>query len=246
MSILYMLTACFEVVSAGVLVYAIATSKVSSKKIIIAVLIGTVLYIIPSVIPVLGTVLALAVFTIIFCILGSATGHKFNVAGFVSLIAYLISLFILPVISNKNEDSLVYQFTEGLVDELGIKLTPTQFEIRTDFFPLTEYSDNIANYFGIMSIMFDGIILFAIILFEITLLRRNTAQMIIGSILSVFTAGMLYLDYRIFHSGSLGGKLAGMALSKMGFSLSPFCLLIMLLAILTVITAYRCKIKENK
>lgn len=245
MAILYGLTACFEIVSAGILVYAIATSKVSSKKIIKAVLIGTVLYIILSVIPVLGTVLALVVFTIIFCILGSQTGHKFNVAGFVSLIAYLISLFILPVISNKNEDSLVYQFTEGLVDELGIKLTPTQLEILTDFSGLSEYSDDIGNYFGIMFVMLAGVILFAILLFDMTLLRKNTAQMIMGSILSVFAAGMLYLDYRIFHSDSLGGKLAGMALSKMGFSISPFCFLIILFAILTVITAYRCKIKEK-
>lgn len=239
------LTVCFEIVSAGVLVYAIAISKVSSKKIIKTVLIGTVLYIILSVIPVLGTVFAIVVFTIAFCILGSQTGQKFNVAGFVSLIAYLISLFILPVISNKKENPLMYEFIEKLEAELKTSLTPTQLEILTDFFPLAEYSENIANYFGIMSIMFAGVTLFAIILFEITLLRRNTAQMVIGSILSVFAAGMLYLDYRIFHSGSLGGQLAGMALSKMGFYLSPFCLLIMLFAILTVITAYRCKKKER-
>ena len=120
MAILCGLTACFEIVSAGILVYAIATSKVSSKKIIKAVLIGTVLYIILSAIPVLGTVLALVVFTIIFCILGSQTGHKFNVAGFVSLIAYLISLFILPVISNKNEDQLL-AFEKSGIDTSKIK-----------------------------------------------------------------------------------------------------------------------------
>lgn len=245
MVILYGLTACFEIVSAGILVYAIAASKVSSKKIMKAVLIGTVLYIIPSAIPVLGTILALGVFTVVFGILGSQTGHKFNAAGFVSLMAYLISLFILPVISNKYEDSLAYQFTEGLVDELGIKLRPTQFEILTDFSSFSKYSNDIGSYFEIMSVQLAGVILFAILLFDMTLLRKNTAQMIMGSILSVFAAGMLYLDYRIFHSDSLVGKAAGMALSKMGFSLSPFCFLIMLFAILTVITAYRCKIKEK-
>lgn len=245
MVILYGLTACFEIVSACILAYAIATSKVSSKKIIKAVLVGTILYIIPSAIPVLGAILALAVFTVVFCILGSQTGHKFNVAGFVSLIAYLISLFILPIISNKYEDSLVYQFTEGLVGKLGVKLTSTQFEILTDFSGFSKYSNDIANYFEIMSVLLAGVILFAILLFDMTLLRKNIAQMIMGSILSVFAAGMLYLDYRIFHSDSMLGKVAGMALSKMGFSLSPFCFLIMLFAILTVITAYRCRIKEK-
>lgn len=246
MIIIYILTVCFEIVSAGVLVYAIATSKVNSKTIIKAVLIGTVLYIIPSMIPVLGTILALVVFTIVFCILGSQTGHKFNLAGFVSLIAYLISLFILPVISNKNEDSMVYQFAEWFANGLGGNLTPTQFEILNAASGLSEHSDNIGNYFGIMSIMLVGVILFAILLFDMTLLRKNTAQMITGSILSVFAAGMLYLDYRIFHSSSLAGKVTGAVLSKTGFSLSPSCILIMLFAILTVITAYRCKIKENK
>lgn len=191
-------------------------------------------------------VMVLVGFPVIFCILGSRTGHKFNTVGFISLIAYLISLFVLPVISNKYEDSLSYQLIEGFANEFGGEFTPTQFEILTNFSGLSEYSDDIGNYFGIMFIMLAGVILFAILLFDMILLRKNTAQMIMGSILSVFAAGMLYLDYRIFHSGSLRGKLVGMALSKTGFSLSPFCLLIMLFAILTIITAYRCSKKEKE
>lgn len=239
------LVALFEVISAGILVYAIAASKADSKKIIKVVLIGTVIYILASMIPVLGIILPLIVFPVVFCILGSQTGHKFNAGGLIFLIAYLVSLFTLPVISNKNEDSPVYQLTEGIIDELGVKLTPTQFEILSGYSGLSEYSDDIANYFGIMYVMLIGIILFAILFFDMTLLRKNTAQMIMGSILSFFAAGMLYLDYCIFHSNSLGGKLVGMALNKMGFSLSPLCILILLFAILTVITAYRCKTKEK-
>lgn len=242
-----MFIAIFEIISAGVLAYAIAASKVNSKRIIKAVLIGLAVHMIVSIVllPV-GIVIPLVVFPVVFCILGGQTVNKFNAVGFVSLIAYLISLFILPVISNKYEDSLSYQLIEGFANEFGGEFTPTQFEILTNFSGLSEYSDDIGNYFGIMFIMLAGVILSAILLFDMILLRKNTAQMIMGSILSVFAAGMLYLDYRIFHSGSLGGKLVGMALSKMGFSLSPFCLLIMLFAILTIITAYRCSKKEKE
>lgn len=243
MSILYGLTSCFEIVSACVLVYAIAASKASSKKIIKAVLIGTVLYIVPSAIPVLGTILAIAVFTIVFCILGSQTGNKFNMVGFISLIAYFISLFTLPVIANKYEDSLAFSIADGLTGWFGGNLTPTQFEILKNVSVLSEYSDTIANYLSIMIVFFIGVILFATLLFEMILLRRNGAQMVMGGILSVLVGGMLYLDYLIFHSGSLGGKLAGMALSKMGFSLSWLCILIILFAVLTVVSAYRCRNK---
>ena len=244
-SYIQILVVVFEIISAVILTYAIATSKADSKKIIKAVLIGTGIYIIASLIPVVGIIIPFIVFPVVFCILGSHTGHKFNAGGLISLIAYLVSLFVLPVVSNKNEDSLVYQLTEGIIDELGVKLTPTQFEILSGYSKLSEYSDTIAGYFSTMYVMLIGILLFAILLFDMTLLRKNTAQMLMGSILSFFTAGMLYLDYCIFHSDSLGGKLVGMALAKMGFSLSPLCILIMLFAILTIITAYRCKIKEK-
>lgn len=243
-SYIQILVILFEIISAGILAYAIATSKADSKKIIKSVLIGTGIYIIASLIPVLSIILPLVVFPVVFCILGSQTGHKFNAGGLISLIAYLVSLFVLPVVSNKNEDSLVYQLTEGIIDELGVKLTPTQFEILSGYSGLSEYSDAIAGYFSIMYVMLVGIVLFAILLFDMTLLRKNTAQMVMGSILSLFAAGMLYLDYCIFHSNSLGGKLAGMALAKMGFSLSPVCILILLFALLTVFTASRCRKKE--
>lgn len=241
----------FEVISAGVLVYAIAVSKAESKKVIKTTLIGTAVYIIVSIIlfstvAVVAIVMPFLVFTIIFAILGSHTEHKFNILGFISLIAYLVSVFLLPIVSNKNEDSLAYQVVAGLVDDLGGNLTPTQFEILESAANLSGYSDEIANYFQFMFILAGGAVLFAILFFDMALLRRNTAQMVMGSLLSVCVAGMLYLDYRIFHSDSLGGKLAGYALSKMGFSLSPLCILTMAFAILTVITAYRCNKKEKE
>lgn len=243
---LYALTICFEIVSACVLVYAIGASKASNRKIIKAVLIGTALYIIPSAIPVLGTVLALTVFTIVFCIFGGETGHKFNTLGLLSLIAYFISLFTLPVIANKNEDSLIFSIADKLTESFGGNLTPTQFEILGDASSLSEYSDSIANYLRVMFVLFIAVILIAILLFDMILLRRNGAQVVMGSILSVLAAGMLYLDYLIFHSGSFGGMLAGMALSKMGFSLSWCCILILLFAVLTVVTACRCNKKDKQ
>ena len=179
------------------------------------------------------------VFPIIFCILGNQTGKKFNVVGFVSLIAYLISLFILPIISNKYEDSLSYQILDGLVEELGEELTPTQFGILN---LSSNLSDDGTNY---LFIMFFGAVLFTVLLFDMALLRKNTAQVVIGSIISVFTAGMLYFDYSIFHSKSLVGKLAGYGLSKLGFSLSVFSVVILILAILPVISAYLCNKKEK-
>ena len=241
----------FEVISAGVLVYAIAVSKAESKKVIKTTLIGTAIYIIVSIIlfstvAVVAIVMPFLVFAIIFAILGSHTEHKFNIFGFISLIAYVVSVFILPVISNKNEDSLAYQVVAGLAGDLGGNLTPTQAEILGNAANLSRYSDEIANYFQFMFILAGGAVLFAILFFDMALLRRNTAQMVMGSLLSVCAAGMLYLDYRIFHSDSLGGKLAGYALSKMGFSLSPLCILTMVFAILTVITAYRCNKKEKE
>lgn len=246
MVVLYALTICFEIVSACVLVYAIGASKASNQKIIKAVLIGTVLYIIPSAIPVLGTILSLAVFTIVFCIFGGETGHKFNTLGLLSLIAYFISLFTVPVIANKYKDSILFSFVDDIVDTFDGNLTPTQFEILEYVSNLSEYSDSIAKYLNIMFVLFVAIILFAILLFDMILLRKNSAQVVMGSILSVLTAGVLYLDYLIFHADSYGGKLAGMVLSQMGFSLSWFSILILLFAVLTAVTAYGCSKKEKQ
>ena len=232
----------FEIISAGILVYAIAVSKAESKKVIKTVLIGTAVYTIVSVmalrtVAIVAFVMPFLVFTVIFAILGSHTEHKFNILGFVSLIAYLVSVFLLPVISNKNEDSLAYQVVAGSSHHISCNTSASN---------LSGYSDDVANYFQFMFILAGGVVLFAILFFDMALLRRNTAQMVMGSLLSVCAAGMLYLDYRIFHSDSLGGKLAGYALSKMGFSLSPLCILTMAFAILTVITAYRCNKKEKE
>ena len=230
----------FEIVSAGVLAYAIATSKVDSKKIIKTVLIGTVAYaIVTIIIQFIGVVIPFVLFPIIFGTLGSQTGKKFNTVGFISLIAYLISLFILPMISNKYEDSISYQILDGLVEELGGELTPTQFGILNIS---SNLSDGSMNY---LFIMFFGAILFAILYFDMALLRKNSAQVIMGSVISVFTLGMLYFDYRIFNSKSFVGKLAGYGLSKLGFSLSVFSVVVIVLAALPAITAYLRNKKEN-
>ena len=150
-----------EIVSAGVLAYAIATSKADSKKIIKTVLIGTVAYAIVTIkIQVIGVVIPFVLFPIIFGTLGSQTGKKFNTVGFISLIAYLISLFVLPMISNKYEDSISYQILDGLVEELGGKLTPTQFDILNFSYNLSDGST------CFLFIMFCGAILFAILYFD--------------------------------------------------------------------------------
>lgn len=230
----------FEIISAGVLTYAIAASKADSKKIIKTVLIGTVAYAIVSItMPIIGAVMPYVVFPVVFCILGSQTGNKFNTVGFISLIAYLISLFVLPIISNKYEDSLLYQFSNGLIEELGGNLTPTQLGILNLSFDLSGDSMNC------LPIMFFGAIFFVFLFFDMALLRKNRAQVVMGSVISVFTVGMLYFDYSIFHSKSLVGKLAGYGLSKLGFSLSVFSIVILILAILSVITAYLCNKKES-
>lgn len=235
-----------EMLSAAVLAYAIAVSTNDSKKIIKQVLIGTGVYAVTSLLlGEIGIVLPFVVFPVVFGGIGGRTEHKFNIAGLFSLIVYLISLFTLPVIANKYEDSLVYSVAGGITDLFGGNLTPTQFEILKNAYSLSEYSDAIENYLSVMTILFIGVILFAILLFDMILLRRNSEQMVMGGILSVLTSGMLYLDYLIFHSGSLGGKLVGMALSKMGFSLSRLCILIILFAVLTVVSAYRCDKKER-
>ena len=235
-------TLLFEVLNAGVLAYAIATSKRDGKKIIKTVLTGTAAYAIVSITMSgigIGFVMPYVIFPIVFGILGRQTGKKFNTSGLVFLITYLISLFILPVISNKHEDSNLYQLLEGLIGELDVKLTPTQFEM------LACFSDLSVDSVGYLFVMFFGAVFITFLLFEMLLLRKNTAQVVLGGILSAVTAGMLYFDYRIFHSDSLGGKLAGIALSEMGFSLSPFCILILLFAIMTIITAQRCEKKES-
>lgn len=239
-----------EVLSAAVLAYAIAVSTDDSKKIIKQVLIGTGVYAVTSLLLGgigirIGIVLPFVVFPVVFGGIGGRTEHKFNIAGLFSLIAYIISLFTLPVIANKYEDSLVYSVAGGITDMFDRNLTPTQFEILKNASSLSEYSDTIENYLSVMTILFIGVILFAILLFDMILLRRNSAQMVMGGILSVLTSGMLYLDYLIFHFDSLGGKLVGMALSKMGFSLSRLCILIILFAVLTVVSAYRCDKKER-
>ena len=241
----------FEVIAAGILAYGIATSKVNSKKIIKMVLIGTAACALPSIIGVIfrsiifvyiGLVLFPLLIIELFFYLGKQTGNKLNFIGFFSLVAYWFSLFSLPIISNKYEDSYIYALLDDLVKELGGELTPTQLGIIN---LSSEISVDSVKY---LHLMFYAIIVCSVLFLCMTFLRKNAAQVVLGSIITVLTAGMLYFDYMLFHSKSLGGKLAGDALSELGFSLSISAVVILVLPILTVITAYICnkKDKENK
>ena len=73
-------------------------------------------------------------------------------------------------------------------------------------------------------------------------LRKNAAQVVIGSIISVLTAGMLYLDNKIF----LSKPFAGSTLSQLGFFLSKYAFVMLAFSILTIITAYICNKKDKK
>lgn len=243
----------FVVIAAGTLAYGIATSKVNSKTIIKKVLIETAICAFLSIggimiggIGVYGGVIGYYLF-VAFIIdfsfyLGKQTGNKFNYFGFFSLVAYLFSLFSLPIISNEYEDSYIYALADELVKDLDGELTPTQYGI------LNLYSEISADSAKYLQIIFFAIIVCSFLFFCMTFLRKNAAQVVIGSIIAVLTAGMLYFDYNIFHSKSLAGKLAGDVLSELGFSLSASVFIVLGLPILTIITAYICnkKDKENK
>lgn len=241
---LYFILSFFEIVSAGVLTYAIATSKADSRKIIKNVLIGTVVYAIVLMILGIGSgigiVMSFAVFPVIFCILGSQTGNKFNIVGVISLVVYLFSLFNLSIISNKYEDNLAYDALEEIVHDFGGELPTTQSSLIELSYQLSE------DGMSFLLIMFYGAIMFAILFFEMALLRRNAAQMYIGSIISVLTLGMLYSDYKLFHLDSFMGKIANSAVNTIGFSLSMSAVVILLFAILTAVTAYICDKKETE
>lgn len=242
----------FEIISAPVLTYAIATSKADSKKVIKTVLLGIAVYAItvggmrltftgPGI--VISGILSVLVGLIIFSTLGSQTGIKFNTGGFISMAAYLISLFLLRILSNKYEDTLGYKAAEAFAGAFGVEFTPTQWGILN-------MSLDSGDGSGIsLLIMFVGAVLFAILFFEMALLRKNAAQVFMGGMVAICTAGMLYLDNSIvFHpnSSSLKDNLGGFAASATGFSLSASCIVIVVLAILPVITAYQYKKKENE
>ena len=237
-----------ELIGTGVFAYAVAHSKWDSKKIIRSVLIGTGVYVFVTVISILTIrvpvlliiqhILTSVFFIVLFGILGAQTGNKFNIPGFFSLLAYVISIFVFPVISNKYEDTILFKSIELRMDNMGIALTPKQYEIFKYSYYMQGATDGLAKYYIAMQIMFIGVVVSGILLFDMMLIRRNRAQMVMGGILSLFAGGIIYLDYCIFHS------IVGEVLSKAGFSLSPFCILIILFAVGTVVSAYICSRKE--
>lgn len=235
----------FVTIDAGVLVYGIAVSTMDSKKIIKVVLIATAVCVLSittrNLIMIYVGYILFAFFIVIFsCVLGKRTGNKFNWMGSLSLIAYLFALFKLPIISNEYEDSLLYWLADEFANYLGEELTPTQFGI------LGLVGEISADSAKSLILLFVGIILFAILFFCVALIRKNFAQVVIGSVLAILTAGLLYFNYHIFHSKSLAGKIAGYALSELGFSLSMSAFVILLLALLPVITAYICNKKDKE
>ena len=223
-----------ELMNALVLTYALATSKADSKKVIKAVLIGTVVYTIALLLGLKGGVVGIAILTILtvlgvvilFAVLGSQTGSRFNIGGFVFMVAYLISLGILPVLSNKYEDTLGYKAAGVFAEALGVGVKPTQLNL------VIKSSDSAAGPF----IMFCGVVLFTVLFFDMALLRKNTAQVFMGSMVAVCTLVMLYFDYE---------SIPGLA-SVAGASLSWFCIVIAALAILLPVTAYLYNKKEKE
>lgn len=243
----------FVAIGAGTLAYSIATSKVNSKTIIKKVLIETAICAFLSIggimIGGIGVAVGFLGYYLFFSLiigyssyLGKQTGNKFNFFGFCSLVAYLFSLFGLPIISNKYEDSYIYALVDKLVKDFDGKLIPSQYGI------LNFCSEISADSVKYLQILFFAIIVCSVLFLYMIFFRKNAAQVVIGSTIAVLTAGMLYFDYNIFHSKSLAGKLARDVLSKLGFSLSAYVFIILGLPILMIITSYICnkKDKENK
>ena len=145
-------------------------------------------------------------------------------------------LFQLPVISNKHGDSNIDALSNDLAKYLGGEITPTQYSII-----------DLSSEISVESVIYFQIMIYAIIgcsflYLCMATLRKNAAQVVIGSIISVLTAGVLYLDYIIF----LSKPIAGVTLSQLGFSLSKYAFFMPAFSILTIITAYVCNKKDKK
>lgn len=235
----------FELIGTAVMAYAIATSRAKSKAIIKSVLIGTgvcmVLQLLLTGIPIISIfVLPWLVIFIALCVLGAQTGSKFNLLGVISMVVYLFTLFNLPVISNKYEDTDSFALIDGLASSFDIDLAPTQTGI------LKFAEENSIEGAGTLGLMFAGVVFFTFLFFCMALIRKNGAQVIIGSIIAVLSAGMVYFDYSIFHEKSTAGKMAGYALSKLGFSLSMSVVVMLAFAVLPAVIAYRYNVKEKE
>ena len=230
-------------IPAGVLAYGIAVSKVSSKNIIKAVLIAVGVCTLISIIGrghgiMIGLCLCMAFIIVYSIYIGIKTGNKFNVVGIISLVVYIFSIFKLPLITNEYEDSAVYEWAEEIAMSNGIKLTPTQFDI----FGLPVANDDM-NW---LIIIFMAVGICTVLFFSLMLIRKNSAQVVVGCITSLLTAGMLYFDYTIYNSKTIMGKLFGKAFSDMGFSLSIGCVLILVLPILATVMAFVCSRNDKK
>lgn len=230
----------FELIGTAVMAYAIATSRAKSKAIIKSVLIGTgvcmVLQLFMAGIPIIS---CLVIF-IALCVLGAQTGNKFNLLGVISLVVYLFTLFNLPVISNKYEDTDSFALIDGLASSFDIDLAPTQIGI------IEFAGENSIEGAETLVLMFAGVVFFAFLFLCMALIRKNGAQVILGSIIAVLSAGMVYFDYSIFHAKSTAGKLTGYALSKLGFSLSMSVVVMLAFAVLPAVIAYRYNVKEKE
>lgn len=240
---LIMFVSILTLIPAGVLAYGIAVSKVSSKNIIVAVLIAVGVCTLISIIGsgygiMIGLCLCMAFIIVYSIYLGTKTGNKFNAVGIISLVVYVFSIFKLPLITNEYEDSAVYEWAEELASSNGIKLTPTQFDI----FGLPIADDDM-NW---LIIIFMAVGICTVLFFSLMLIRKNSAQVVVGCITSLLTAGMLYFDYSIYNSKSVMGKLFGKAFSEMGFSLSITSVLILVLPVLATVMAYVCSRKDKK
>lgn len=248
-----MLLMCIDIVAAAVLAYGIATSKVSSRKIIRTVLIVMGICLVLT----LLTILGINSFTFIFAIylfsifmieyssyIGQHTGNKFNAIGVVSFLVYIFALFNLPLISNKYEDSDVYEWASELAENQGVKLTPSQWDIcNLTMDNLDGNASDSMKYIAIISVL---IIILSAVLFCLMLIRKNSAQIVVGSMITLLTAGMLYFDYSLYHSKTIMGNIFGKAFSELGFSMSISCVIIVALPVLFTVMAFVCNQKDKK
>lgn len=240
---LIMFVSILTLIPAGVLAYGIAVSKVSSKKIIKAVLISVGVCALISIIVrgygiMIGLCLCMAFIIAYSIYLGIKTGNRFNAVGIISLVVYIFSIFKLPLITNEYEGSAVYEWAEQFAESNGIKLTPTQ----VDIFSLPITGDDM-NW---LIIIFMAVGICTVLFFSLMLIRKNSAQVVVGCITSLLTAGMLYFDYTIYNSKTIMGKLFGKAFSDMGFSLSIACAIILVLPILATVMAFVCSRNDKK
>lgn len=231
-------------IPAILLTYLAATSKLSNKKVLIYLLVGTLLEIIFEKylrfdIPI-GGPLRLNGFSVLFTlvlfyIIGKRRGVSFNVLGLCSIIAYALSILFVPVVSNKHSDSTgidgdIYNAVDSFAEYNGETLTPTQFKLITY---LKQFYTDTKPYEVVLAL----VVLCLVLLMIVILLRRNKAQFALAIILTFLTAIVIYMDYSIVNS-----KFP----ARLGFKLSWQVLIIIGLVILTLTsTIYGKKADKN-